>query len=161
MNAKAHTKRAAPSAPPPPAPLAGAGESSSYLVKSVKLVPVPEKDLSGVYRVIHGNHLLPVPREQRLHPDGTENPHAPMTVSAGIHVVGRTAKGDPIYKGDEVWLSHADAYRLLAMEWPDGEERHMHALVEALDAKPSRVGKVFTPPKITKSWSAPTAAAAT
>lgn len=112
------------------------------LAKAQELVgPVDRKfrrvtELAGTYRMIHGNAVLPVPLSQRLNADGTENIDAPKTVIARIAPV-LNARGDVMgYVGDEVWLNAGDAERMLLAD-----------IVEPLDARPSRCGKVFSPPK--------------
>jgi len=71
----------------------------------------------GEYRVIHGSVMIPIPLENRLLPDNTENPYLP--------------RQQPAQAGDIVWLNDADALFMLE-----------HDIVEALDSRPSRVGKV-------------------
>jgi len=86
--------------------------------------PVGSKMLGGIYRVIHGRLILPLPLEaRRLGADGALEPDAPKTFYAEV--------------GDEVLLPHADAERMLDAD-----------VVEPLDARPSRVGKVWRPPPV-------------
>lgn len=80
-----------------------------------------ELALGGSYRVIHGQVSVPRPMSERLNPDGTENPHEPKVEYA--------------QPGDVVSFSDEDAMRLLDSD-----------IIEPLDAKPSRVGKVWAPP---------------
>lgn len=76
----------------------------------------------GKYRVIHGRIWLPRPLEERLLPDGSEDPHVPKQIFAAM--------------GDIVQLTSEDATRMMA----DG-------VIEELDANPSKVGVVWAPPK--------------
>jgi hypothetical protein len=77
-----------------------------------------ERALGGRYRIIHGQVTIAVPVEQRLLPDGQINPHLPSQVYADM--------------GDEVELDHVDAAFFLDND-----------IVEPLNARPSRVGKVW------------------
>jgi hypothetical protein len=83
--------------------------------------PVGSKMLGGTYRVIHGRIAIPRPEEDLRLPDGSENVHLSKTIFAEM--------------GDEVLLSHIDAELMLDAD-----------VVEPLDARPSRVGKVWAPP---------------
>jgi hypothetical protein len=94
--------------------------------------------LAGVYRVIHGTLEIPRPIAERLNPDGTDNPFVPKTITVRM--------------GDEVALGDEDAWRMLAYD-KDPAERHKFAVVEPLDTRPSRVGKVWEPPKPTSNAS--------
>ena len=107
------------------------------MAKIVKRAPRPKQErpqLAGTYRVIHGTLTVPRPRSEWTFPDGTENLHEPKTELAR--------------EGDEVELGNEDAFLLLGMDIPDSAEspRALRAVVEALDAKPSRVGKVSPQP---------------
>ena len=81
----------------------------------------------GDFRVIHSNMHVPLPREQWQNVDGSRKEGVPTFV---------TAK-----PGDIVRLTVDDAFRALEQN-----------LVEELDAKPSRVGKVFSPPKVLQQF---------
>jgi hypothetical protein len=132
-----------PPPPAPPAPMSKFDTRPSYITKVSEPPAKPEKDLSGMYRMIHGGIEVVVPREHRLTEDGTVNEHAPKTRRATIHPV-LNAQGQIVdYVADELWLSHADAKMALAAN-----------LVEPLSTPPekSRVGKCFTPPKTTDTW---------
>lgn len=78
-----------------------------------------EAHKAGVYRVIHGCFAIAIPLEQRLLPNGHENPYLPKQLYA--------------QPGSEIWLNDRDALHALQND-----------LVEPLDTKPSRVGKVWT-----------------
>jgi len=84
------------------------------------------RKLAGEYRVIHGSLAVSIPEDARRKPDGTINEHAPTFEYAKM--------------GDRVWLNDADAARAIDAD-----------LVEPLDARPSRVGKVFVPPKASRT----------
>ncbi len=108
-----------------------------------------ELHLAGTYRVIHGSIEIVRPHEDWHHADGSVNEHEPKTVRASAVITyDKDGKVESAH-GDEVWLNDEDAARLLAMHI-EPEKRHLHAVVEPLDAKPSRVGKVWTPPAITQ-----------
>jgi hypothetical protein len=83
-----------------------------------------ERKLGGRYRVIHGQVAVPRPEAEYLRPDGSEDPHK-LKIEYAI-------------EGDVVNLSDDDAARMLDAD-----------IVEPLDAKPSRVGKVCEPPRST------------
>lgn len=101
----------------------------SHIVKSHAPEKVILKDLSGTYRMIHGS-IGPLP--------GTG-------AYASIHVIRRDADGEPLeYRGDEVFLSHDDAARML--------EQNM---IEPLDAKPSMCGKMWNRPQPGRVWVPP------
>lgn len=114
------------------------------------------KGLAGTYRVIHGQLVVPAPWDTWHGTSGKVRRGAPKTITATIHpskfaiaddLQKGIFKGDPIeFVGDEVWLSDEDAWTLLAMDKPE-DVRHLHALVERLDAKPSMCGKVWVKPK--------------
>src|ERR1700722_5271801 len=100
----------------------------------VKRVPRVDPDaerksrkLGGDYRVIHGRVLVPKPTEAFLNADGTDKPHA--------------EKIEYAIEGDIVRLTDLDAARLLEAD-----------VVEPLDAKPSRVGKVWVRPPVTMDF---------
>jgi hypothetical protein len=110
----------------------------------VKRIPRPAKDIgpvqdAGVYRVIHGTICIARPKSEYTNPDGTENPFEPKWVEAGI-VQLTPERLDPngkvvakaTYAGDEIWLDSENATRLMELD-----------LIEKLDTKPSRVGRVF------------------
>jgi hypothetical protein len=80
-----------------------------------------ERALAGTYRVIHGRVEIPQDWADWHTPDGQEIPGQPKTITARM--------GDIVELGDE------DAARMLDAD-----------VVERLDAKPSRVGKVWSPP---------------
>jgi hypothetical protein len=82
----------------------------------------------GDFRIIHGTMHVPRPLEEIYNPDGSRKENEKPFV---------TAK-----EGDIVRLSVDDAFRALEQ-----------GLVEELDAKPSRVGKVFSPPKVVQQFS--------
>jgi len=87
----------------------------------------PEKDKlprhpAGVYRVIHGTIFFPLDPSAYMKADGTRDYDKPSQEKA--------------LPGDEVNLTEDDATRMVNND-----------VVEPLDAKPSRVGKVWTPPK--------------
>jgi hypothetical protein len=100
-----------------------------------KLSP-KERGLAGRYRVIHGTIHVTRPTASFTRPDGTEIPFAPKWDEAGIHL-----QADGKYLGDVVDLTDEDAAVLV-----DSDQ------VEPLDAKPSRVGKVFNPPKVVREF---------
>ena len=77
-----------------------------------------ERALGGRYRLIHGQMAIPVPLEQRLLPNGQENPYLPVQVLAEV--------------SDIVELDHVGAAFALDND-----------LVEPLNARPSRAGKVW------------------
>jgi hypothetical protein len=85
-------------------------------------ISAAERALAGVYRVIHGSIAIPVPLSERLKADGTEDGNKPTQELA--------------HPGDEVYLGDQDAASMLDAD-----------IIEPLDAKPSRVGKVWEPPK--------------
>lgn len=92
--------------------------------KEVKLAAAerPEEKPEGVYRVIHGRVYVARPTHEWRNEDGTIKPgQASMEVA---------------YPGYEIFFTSADA----TMLWAAGQ-------LETLDAKPSRVNKVFSPPK--------------
>ena len=97
-----------------------------------------EAHLAGTYRVIHGRLVVPRPSAELLGEDGQID-HSKVKTEIAV-------------EGDIVELGDADAYRMLAMD-RDEEVRHMHAVVERLDARPSRLGKGFQPPKaVVNNW---------
>lgn len=77
---------------------------------------------AGVYRVIHGSVVVPRPHDDWHTKSGKVRAGVPKTDLAG--------------EGDEVFLSSEDATRLFRFD-----------IIETLDTHPSRVGKVFDPPK--------------
>jgi hypothetical protein len=85
-----------------------------------------ERAKAGTYRVIHGSFAIAVPLEQRLLPNGNENPYLPRQVMAKL--------------GDEVWLNDQDASDALDAD-----------TVEPLDTRPSRVGGVWRAPDLEKA----------
>jgi len=111
-------------------------EQSLEPAKIVKMVPrvsavqktAEERALAGEYRVIHGQIGIPLPPERwrKKNPDGSlsdeEIPGALKSMTAEM--------------GDIVWLNNEDAMRCIDAD-----------LVEPVDAKPSRLGKVWQPPK--------------
>lgn len=138
--------------------------ASSPLSRVVKAVSRPsslqksakELALAGHYRVIHGSVEIVRPYEEWHNPDGSVNENEPKTARASC-VITYDAEGKfKSAAGDEVWLNDEDAYRLLAMSYPndvssdDPLHRDKHAVVETLDAKPSRCGKVWKPPPVTQ-----------
>jgi hypothetical protein len=81
----------------------------------------------GDFRVIHGSVCVPKPRDEYINADGTLKPTVkPFTTAI---------------PGDIVRLTPEDAFRLLEQD-----------IVEELDAKPSRLGAVFAPPKIVRQF---------
>ena len=76
-----------------------------------------QRKLGGVYRIIHGSMMVPLPEAEWKNPDGTVKKGAPTLEVAVI--------GDEIYLGDE------DAMRAIAAD-----------LVEPLNALPSRLPKL-------------------
>lgn len=86
-----------------------------------------ERKLGGNYRVIQGTVLVPRPTEVFLNADGTEKPFE--------------AKTEEAIPGDTIRLTDLDASRLLEKD-----------IIEPLDAKPSRLGKVTVIPKIHKNY---------
>lgn len=107
---------------------------------------LPAVNLAGEYRVIHGGIDVPRSWDEWHTPNGDEIEDAPRTRRATIHGVkfaiaddlaNGICKGDPLeFVGDELFLTHEEATRLLAA-----------SLVEPIDTKPSRCGKVWQPPK--------------
>jgi hypothetical protein len=94
---------------------------SARLVRTLQRETADEKKAreaakAGEYRVIHGSVAIPIPLEQRLLPDGSENEHLPRQVYA--------------QPGDIVWVNDRDALFMLEND-----------IIEPLDAKPSRAGK--------------------
>jgi hypothetical protein len=87
-----------------------------------------ERALAGTYRIIHGTVLVSLPVSAFTGADGKIDPWAPTFVEAK--------------EGDEVELTDEDAAVLM-----DSNQ------IEELDAKPSRVGKVFAPPKPIEQFS--------
>jgi hypothetical protein len=105
-------------------PVAKAEKPLSKLVaRSVTKTEATKKSLAGHYRVIHGHVVLPLPRSEWTNPDGSEIPGRPKQINAEL--------------GDIVDLSHDDAENMLEYD-----------IVEPLDAKPSRVGRVASPPPV-------------
>jgi len=86
-----------------------------------------ERKLGGNYRVIHGKVLVPRPLDAFLNADGSKKPFEPETEEA--------------IEGDIIRLTDVDASKLLEKD-----------VIEALDAKPSRLGKVCVPPKVQKNY---------
>jgi len=89
--------------------------------------PVPEKDAppvhpAGIYRVIHGRVAITLPKEMWTKSNGERDYDKPTQEFAKM--------------GDEVWLNEQDATSMVNA-----------SIVEPLDAKPSRVGRVWDPPK--------------
>lgn len=118
---------------------------TTHLVKSHAPPKATPSAVAGIYRMIHGSIEIDLPRSEWTLADGSVNPDAPKKVRAAVHVIKRDEHGEPTaWKGDEVFLSNADAERLIAAD-----------MVEPLDAKPSRCGKVWDPPKPGKVWSPP------
>jgi hypothetical protein len=101
----------------------------------VRRVPRPdplagvERQAAGMYRVIHGSIVVPYDPATFTRADGTIDDYKP--------------KFERAIMGDEVYLGADDATRMLAA-----------SLVEPIDAKPSRVGKVWSPPKATRNLAA-------
>lgn len=85
-----------------------------------------ERALAGTYRVIHGSIVVPRQPKDRLLADGTINPHEPTVEYA--------------MPGDEIQLGDEDAARMLDAN-----------IIEELNARPSRVGKVWQTPKVTNN----------
>lgn len=83
-------------------------------------IDAKKRALAGIYRVIHGRVIIPRPVETFTRADGSEIPHAP--------------KFDEAEEGDEIKVGDEDAARLMDA-----------GVIEKLDARPSRVGKVFDP----------------
>jgi hypothetical protein len=75
--------------------------------------------LGGLYRVIHGVVELPRPQAEI---DADPSPTPALTIRAQV--------------GDEIEIGDTDAANMLDAD-----------VIEPLDAKPSRVGKVWDPPK--------------
>jgi hypothetical protein len=88
-----------------------------------------ESNLAGVYRIITSNVMVPRPESEWKDEDGKHRPGEPTLELA--------------QPGDEVYLGNEDAMRLLAQD-----------IVEEMNAYPSRVGKVFTPPKVAHNMNA-------
>lgn len=88
-----------------------------------------DRGLAGTYRVIHGSIAIPRPRSEWSLPDGSENPHEPKVIYAMM--------------GDEIEIGDEDAARMIDAD-----------IIEPLDAKPSRVGKVWAPPTPMKNRNA-------
>jgi hypothetical protein len=109
-------------------PVTGGPNGVSRLISRSRTKEEAKRNLAGRYRVIHGRIAMARPIEEWQRPDGTEIPHEPKQVFAEM--------------GDIVELTHEDAERMLgpAAGFPDGLD-----IVEPLDAKPSRVGKVRAP----------------
>jgi hypothetical protein len=97
---------------------------------------------AGVYRVIHGRLVLPLPEDKWIRDPDTGAVLQKQT-EATIHVAKRNAKGEPIeWVGDQVSIPTSDeASRLCAQN-----------ILEPLDASPSRCGKVCQPKKPTKNF---------
>lgn len=97
------------------------------LATIAKRVPRPDplgdvtRAKAGRYRVIHGRVCVPLPESSYLAADGRPDPRKPTFEYALM--------------GDEVDLGSDDATRMLAL-----------GTIEELDAKPSKLGKVWTPP---------------
>lgn len=120
-----------------PKPMAFKAEPTAVITKMVPrdtpaMVKARERKLGGEYRLIHGRMAIPRPFEDTLYPNGTINPHEPTIVYA--------------IPGDLIKLGDIEAARMLDAD-----------LIEELDAKPSRLNKVWAPPKAKPlaSWSAP------
>lgn len=77
---------------------------------------------AGKYRVIHGSVFVPRPVALRTRPDGSIDENEP--------------KNDLARPGSVLFLTAEDATQLFH-----------HSVIEELDAKPSRLGKVWEPPK--------------
>lgn len=92
----------------------------SRLVSRSKTRDEAKRKLAGKYRVIHGRISLARPTEEWQRADGTEIPNEPKQLFAEM--------------GDIVELTDDDAARMLDLD-----------IVEHLDAKPSRMGKVKAP----------------
>jgi hypothetical protein len=112
--------------PAAPKAVVSAPQPVAKIVKRVPRIDPLEgksKGMAGTYRVIHGR--LAVPREpaELLNQDGSRNEHA-LAFEYAI-------------PGDHVTLGDDDAYRMLEAD-----------VIEALDAKPSRLNKVWAPPKV-------------
>lgn len=88
--------------------------------------------LAGSYRVIHGHIGVVLPEKDWRNPDGSLRPGVPTTANAEV--------------GDEVWLNDVDAANALDA-----------GLIEPLDARPSRVGMVWDPPKVVHNYGYPQA----
>lgn len=112
---------------PTPTPAAPAAQPLARIVKlgarpkTAKPTPA-ERKLAGTYRVIHSNVLIPRPWDEWHAADGSEKPHEPKTITA--------------QPGDEVALGDVDAANMLDA-----------GVIERLDASPSRVNKVWQPPR--------------
>lgn len=131
---------------PTPKKTEQAAASTNVTPRIVKRVPRPAKFIgpvipAGIYRVIHGVVTLPRPLSEWMRPDGTEIPHEPKFIEAGV-VFQYDAHGGLVVdedgfavgaQGDEIELGSDDATRLMAA-----------GVIERLDASPSRVGRVFT-----------------
>lgn len=100
----------------------------------VKRAPPPKRDdedmpkqmPAGEYRVIHGQICIPLDPKEYTDSTGQIIEHKPKCTYARV--------------GDIVFLSAHDATNAAAAD-----------LIEEVDAKPSRAGKVWTPPKTTKN----------
>lgn len=85
-----------------------------------------ERKLGGRYRIIHGNFAVPIPLEQRLLPNGEENPYLPRQMY--------------LKPGDVVELDDQDAASGLDSN-----------VIEPLTTNPSRVDKVWKAPDLEKA----------
>ena len=84
----------------------------------------------GRYRVIHGSVMMPRPASEWMDKDGHDIPNQPKTETA--------------MPGDVLQLTDDDAKRMLDAD-----------VVEPFDAKPSRVGRVWSPPATVPAQYAP------
>lgn len=111
---------------------------------------------AGTYRMIHGSVVIPAPWDEWHTASGKVRIGAPRTVTATIYP-SKIAQHDDkdsgikagdvlVWVGDEVFLNDEDAWRLLGMDYP-ADKRDRHAMVERLDASPSRCGTVWQPIK--------------
>lgn len=98
-------------------PVPTTAKAISRLISRSKTAAEAKRNLAGKYRVIHGRIAVARPIDEWQRPDGTEIPHEPKQIFAEM--------------GDVVELTHEDAERMLEED-----------IVEHLDARPSRVGKV-------------------
>lgn len=92
------------------------------------LLSPQERKLAGVYRVVHGTLCVPLPEASYLLPSGEIDPRKPTYEVA--------------HPGDEVQLNDVDAAHCLDA-----------GVVEPLDTKPSKLGKVWQPPKVVQQFS--------
>lgn len=96
--------------------------------RAAGLLSPQERKLGGVYRLIHGTLVVPLPPASYTLPSGEVDPRKPTYEVA--------------HPGDEVQLNDVDAAHCLDA-----------GVVEPLDTKPSRLGKVWQPPKVIQQFS--------